>query len=245
MADVRTRPYAALRAFLADPRRPEGTLRYHELQGFLFTIVGAPELVRPRDWMPVIFAGSSAEYETLEEAQLVLGELMALYNSVNAGVLDNKPVLPADCRWRRDILANLKEDAPVAQWSRGFLAGHQWLEDSWAIVPDEMDEDFGLTLMTLTFFASPTLAESYLKETKAASLEGIARAMRLTHRHAMREYAWLGRTIAQLRAERDDEEARAQPQQPPRRTGPKVGRNEACPCGSGRKFKKCCGATVH
>jgi len=22
---------------------------------------------------------------------------------------------------------------------------------------------------------------------------------------------------------------------------PKVGRNEACPCGSGKKFKKCCG----
>jgi uncharacterized protein YecA (UPF0149 family) len=22
----------------------------------------------------------------------------------------------------------------------------------------------------------------------------------------------------------------------------KVGRNEACPCGSGRKFKKCCGS---
>ncbi len=26
------------------------------------------------------------------------------------------------------------------------------------------------------------------------------------------------------------------------REGPKVGRNEPCPCGSGRKFKKCCGA---
>ncbi len=25
------------------------------------------------------------------------------------------------------------------------------------------------------------------------------------------------------------------------RAGPKVGRNESCPCGSGRKHKKCCG----
>jgi uncharacterized protein YecA (UPF0149 family) len=23
---------------------------------------------------------------------------------------------------------------------------------------------------------------------------------------------------------------------------PKVGRNDLCPCGSGRKYKKCCGA---
>jgi preprotein translocase subunit SecA len=30
-------------------------------------------------------------------------------------------------------------------------------------------------------------------------------------------------------------------QQPIQRTGPKVGRNDACPCGSGRKYKQCCG----
>ncbi len=26
-----------------------------------------------------------------------------------------------------------------------------------------------------------------------------------------------------------------------RRDGPKIGRNDPCPCGSGKKFKKCCG----
>jgi len=29
--------------------------------------------------------------------------------------------------------------------------------------------------------------------------------------------------------------------QPIRKSGPKVGRNEPCPCGSGKKYKKCCG----
>lgn len=32
------------------------------------------------------------------------------------------------------------------------------------------------------------------------------------------------------------------------RNAPKVGRNEPCPCGSGKKYKKCCGArnpTLH
>ncbi|MFM8683885.1 MAG: SEC-C metal-binding domain-containing protein, partial [Chthoniobacterales bacterium] len=28
---------------------------------------------------------------------------------------------------------------------------------------------------------------------------------------------------------------------PARREAPKVGRNEPCPCGSGKKFKSCCG----
>ena len=27
-----------------------------------------------------------------------------------------------------------------------------------------------------------------------------------------------------------------------RREAPKVGRNDPCPCGSGKKYKKCCGA---
>lgn len=26
-------------------------------------------------------------------------------------------------------------------------------------------------------------------------------------------------------------------------SGPKIGRNDPCPCGSGKKFKKCCGAS--
>jgi len=30
-------------------------------------------------------------------------------------------------------------------------------------------------------------------------------------------------------------------QLPVKREEPKVGRNEPCPCGSGKKYKKCCG----
>lgn len=33
----------------------------------------------------------------------------------------------------------------------------------------------------------------------------------------------------------------SEPQAPIVREGPKVGRNDPCPCGSGKKFKKCCG----
>jgi preprotein translocase subunit SecA len=33
----------------------------------------------------------------------------------------------------------------------------------------------------------------------------------------------------------------SEPVKPIRNTGPKVGRNDPCPCGSGKKYKKCCG----
>jgi preprotein translocase subunit SecA len=32
--------------------------------------------------------------------------------------------------------------------------------------------------------------------------------------------------------------------QPARREGPKIGRNDPCPCGSGLKFKKCHGEAL-
>ncbi len=34
----------------------------------------------------------------------------------------------------------------------------------------------------------------------------------------------------------------ASPHVPYVKTGPQVGRNDPCPCGSGKKYKKCCGA---
>ena len=40
------------------------------------------------------------------------------------------------------------------------------------------------------------------------------------------------------------EPAVAAPRQAVVRQGPKVGRNDPCPCGSGKKYKKCCGAVV-
>ena len=39
----------------------------------------------------------------------------------------------------------------------------------------------------------------------------------------------------------EEQEAVVVEQQPARRALPKVGRNEMCPCGSGKKYKRCCG----
>jgi len=42
-------------------------------------------------------------------------------------------------------------------------------------------------------------------------------------------------------ADDDDEDDEYYPRQPARRDENKVGRNDPCPCGSGKKYKKCCG----
>ncbi len=220
--------------------RPAGTLTYHELQGFLFTIVSAPDLIQPSEWIPIIFAEEDADYSNLDEANEILGQIMALYNTINASVLDPPTLLPADCPLRDDVLANFEEDAPIAQWSRGFLRGHQWLEELWEDLPEEMAEELDATLMALAFFSSRQMAEDFHAEDTSSeqSFEAMADAIHRVVPAAVAQYAHMGRSIAEVLAEHDAEAA-----EPTHQT--KVGRNDPCPCGSGKKYKNCCGATVH
>ncbi|HEY5741789.1 MAG TPA: SEC-C metal-binding domain-containing protein, partial [Terrimicrobiaceae bacterium] len=44
--------------------------------------------------------------------------------------------------------------------------------------------------------------------------------------------------------EKSDEPATPKIELPIKRELPKVGRNDPCPCGSGKKFKNCCGRTA-
>lgn len=224
-----------LKAFLEHPDRPKGTLRYHELQGFLFAVVSSPEMVKPSEWLPVVFAGQEAEYSSLEEANAALGQLMVLYNSINACAMDTHQPLPDDCAFRKALMSNFDDDAPIAQWSRGFGQGHDWLEEVWdAYLPEKLDEDVGGMLMTLTFFASRDLATAYLKETGRKDLRRMAGQIVEIFPKAAGEYARLGRSIEKVLRE----QAASTPA--PVRSA-KIGRNDPCPCGSGRKYKRCHG----
>jgi preprotein translocase subunit SecA len=74
-------------------------------------------------------------------------------------------------------------------------------------------------------------------------------------KHALAQRAMQARHGGEVAGGQDEEPAAAprpsrrpqpqiQVQQPARREGPKVGRNDPCPCGSGQKFKKCHGAAL-
>lgn len=227
-----------LRHFLSASRRPKETMTFPQLAGFLFSMANAPELIPPSEWMPIVFNDQDARYETRGEAERVLQAMMALYNECGRERAKGSASLPPGCEIRPQPLDNLGADAPLSRWARGFLTGHTYLEEIWnEFTPDEVDEELGSTLMVLTFFASQTLAKAYHKEGKGkTSLEHLAETVVMIFPDAMIEYAHLGRSIFQARREAGD-----LGQAPSDR--PMVGRNDPCPCGSGKKFKKCCGAT--
>ena len=233
------RAASSLQAFLEHSARPLGTLTYHELQGFLFAVVSAPELVRPVEWLPLIFNEEEAGYATIEEANAVLEQIMALYNSLNVAILEDRVMLPGDCRVLPRALDNLDDSAPLARWSRGFLMGHDWLEALWDVeLPADLDEAVGAALMTLSFFSSRSLAEAFHQEAAgtSASFRAFAESILDFLPDALAQYARIGRSVL---AYGDDTAP------PPPKHVSRAGRNDPCPCGSGKKFKKCCGETSH
>ena len=231
---------AALDAFLASPDRPEGTLTLGELYGFLFAVTSAPEMVRLSEALEFIFVDMDRVFPGVEDANRVLGWIGRLYNEINEGVVGGDPKLPASVVFRDDAMANFDPACPVAQWARGFVEGHNWLEESWDLdLPEEMEEELPAVLMVLGLFWSRERADEYDAEREAgeAPLPELAERVIPLFPDSMRSYASMGRSIYLARM---DIEGTV-----PIRTDPVPGRNDPCICGSGRKYKKCCGAAVH
>jgi len=221
--------------FLSSHDRPEGTLTYHQVQGFLFAICCSPELIMPSEWLPLIFNEHEANYGSMEEAELITQALMVLYNDINAQVFEGNVALPDDITVAENAMDNIGEDSPLGQWSGGYFMGHDWLVELWdQYTPDALSEELGSCLMILGLFSNRKLADAFHQEIAVSSgqtLEEYVASMLDMFDQAMREYAHLGRSIQTAL----DEQAHQ-----PVVSESKIGRNEPCPCGSGKKYKKCC-----
>jgi uncharacterized protein len=190
---------ADLTRFLADPLRPEGTLRFQEVQGFLFAVACSPELVPPSAWLPAISDEEDIRFEDEAEAQRIMG-------------LIRSDSLPPGCEFHANIEDNFDEELPISLWSRGFMMGHDWLAEVWdEYLPEELDDEVGSSTMVLSFFSSRQLAELYHLEStttprrrrpKVPFIE-FAEKVREMFPAALSSYAHVGRSISEALVDSD------------------------------------------
>lgn len=225
----------ALAEFLSRPGRPEDWLSMGEVQGFLFTVAASPEVVLPAEWFPIVFGGELPHFETQEEAELIMGTLLSLYNEINTDVLEGEGRLPPEVEMRDDLLANLDFDAPVAEWSRGFVEGHLWLQEIWdEFTPDLPDEMLTL-FWTLGFFATSPIVEDLVEAggDPERTLDVVVAEAADLFVDAASAYADIGLHLREIRRIQRTKREEGEFIRP--------GRNDPCPCGSLKKYKKCCG----
>ena len=248
-----TEEYQAIADHLGSAQVPEGTLTLHQLRGFLYAVACSPTALTPGDWLPVIWGSEDDLKDPAEtaaasedanppsglsrippEAESVLPHIVYLFGLTDRAVKDEAFKLPAECVWSEDD----EEGRALREWCQGLMVGHGWLEDVWNEALDDMKKREDLTLgqevaaalaMPILFAdVEGALARAPNPEELRGRLPMIASTI-LPNSLAI--YARIGRELLRL------ERLRAQnPEQP------KIGRNDPCPCGSGKKFKKCCGA---
>ncbi len=212
-----------LSAYLASPDHPDGVLTLAELDGFLTAIAIGPEPIDPEEWLPVIWNGAEPRFENGAQAVAVRRALYARYDAIVAEVEDGTyaPVFDVD-----------EEEKPLPQsWAVGFMTGAGLRLEAWSELFQSEEDDT---------IAYPILA---LCEDEAGKplldLSPKDRAFLLAQSPDL---------VAQAVIDIADYWQQKNKPPPagaiPVRTTPKIGRNDPCPCGSGRKYKKCCGRSA-
>ena len=206
-----------------------------ELDGFLAALACAPEPVTADDFLPVVFGladdDGGARRDTAAPAELapeLAAELAALvrrHAQAVAASLDAGSFAP--------VLAYDDQGAPDGSaWAVGFLRAVESAPDSWDAMLDE--KEFGDALDAAEALAATLDDESGARAPSRREREALIDRMIADVgdiHEFFRPYRQAGTTPRAMRVETV------------RREQPKVGRNEPCPCGSGRKFKACCGAS--
>ncbi|MBL8487257.1 MAG: UPF0149 family protein [Rhodocyclaceae bacterium] len=214
-----------LEDFLASEIFHGEAMRLDELQGFLCALLGGPESPPPEAWLPVALGEAPAfrdEAEAREFQELLMRFRDHLAAQLEAG---EDPVL---------IVYDPEEGehaSGLTPWCDGYLLGTELSPVDWVEAAGEHAED--MVELLEDFY----LLEGSLKEDAEAS--GGPWMSEAQEARLMDEAA--ARLAARVVEIHDFWRIKRQPAMPLRRESPKVGRNDPCPCGSGRKFKQCCG----
>lgn len=216
--------------FLASSRFEERAMDLATLEGFLTAIVIGPNIVMPSRWMPWVWDHIDGRvgptFDDLDEANAILRLIMRLYNGLIHRFQTDpegfRPVYLDGAEWG------------VSEWCEGFLLGTQVDSTAWA--PLMVGHPAWFTPF-LRLGSDDGLQLTMQDGDGAHWIEAIVPSLAKIHAF------WLERRQP-LPVPRTRSDANLPPRmrRPVARGAPKVGRNDPCPCGSGKKYKKCCGA---
>ena len=208
----------------------EDVMLIEELDGLVAGLLVCPELITPGDWLPVVWGldqeNRQSAFNNIDHANRVMGLVMDHYNDVVLTLMRNperyRPVFPLDQR-NGDVLWEI--------WIEGFAKAIDLRPAAWDSVLDAGGEvsiamEGMLTLIEIADHEQDLTQDEIAEVTKDAPT--------MIQRWIVTLNNW------RLAKAKPAPVIAASPT-PPFAPEGKVGRNEPCPCGSGRKYKRCCG----
>ena len=207
--------------FLASLEHDDAILDISEFDGFITAVVSGPDMIMPSQWLPVVWGGeeNAPEWGSMEEYQRVF-ELMIRHLNTTSAMLMQEPAEYDPCFLEREVEG--VTHWIVDEWCAGYMKGV-------ALYPGQSEDspDLEDLLTPIWRFADEDGWDSLegLSGSEIRRLqEQIAPAALALHRYWLQQRGPVSvQSTSYIRP------------------APKVGRNDPCPCGSGRKYKKCCG----
>jgi uncharacterized protein len=211
------------------------SMNLEALDGFLAAVTCGPQVVPLSECLPDICGDDIAVNEDALVAQPRLEKFVSLvtrHREVIAHTLQTGDVFTPL------LLAGEGGSYPANDWATGFLRGMDLRRKEWASLLDDEEHVGALVpIFALAHEHDPDpkmrpYSEPVGAEMREKLIVGAAAAVTKIYRYFTMERLlasdWTGESTTY------------------RRIDPKVGRNEPCPCGSGKKFKNCCGSsTLH
>jgi uncharacterized protein len=216
------REVCGLDEVLRRPDNPPETMRFEELDGLLHALVMGPDIVMPSEYLPLVW-GEGPVFEDMAEANLIVGLIQRHWNAIAARRMAEAEFAPH--------LERQEGMRPGLRWAKGFMEGVALRHEAWSELDNE--PELAVLLQDIEWLAiADRLGDSERHDvlsklgqhlrTLSMHWQSQVRSPGLRTRHHAQRPFWEADKPAPIRVD-------------------KIGRNEPCPCGSGKKWKKCCG----
>ncbi len=192
----------------------EGILCLNELDGFLTAIVSGPIMVPPSVWMQFLWGDDEPVFDSDDDFNMFFSLLSKHMNTITVTLMEQPerfyPLF--ECRE-----VDGKDIFIVDEWCEGYMRAVSINEPLWLGQSIQHDQH-------LEAIRGFTQATDWRGCDETPLDKGNERAEVVWHAAFLIHQFWLNVRSSDL----------------PEVKQSKVGRNDPCPCGSGKKYKKCC-----
>jgi uncharacterized protein len=209
-------------------------MNLEQLDGFLAAVICFPRRIPEIEYLPAIW-GDETINEKAFAARPALQTFLSLVTRHKESVAHT---LQSGEVYTPIILASDEGVFRANDWANGFMLGMSLRHEDWFDLFE--DEDHGGSLVPILALAHENDPDPEMRpykepisaERREKLLVGVAAGVMNIYKY--------------FRIHQKSVEAAFSPEATYRRLAPKPGRNDPCPCGSGKKFKHCCGKiTLH
>jgi uncharacterized protein len=210
--------------FLLSDRSPDDAMTMDTLHGFLTAIAIGPETIMPAEWLPKVWGDDPKivpAFKNNKEEEKIVNLIMRFMNEVLVTFeVAPKEFEPLFCEHEEDGETLIDAEA----WCWGFWEGMELRPGSWQPI---WDSDLAPLMRPIYLLGADEIAEEELTLVDNP-VKGHKLAVEIEANLPDIQRFWVPLRKAAVQTMKREE--------------PKIGRNDDCPCGSGKKYKKCCGA---